>query len=110
MIGGTGDDVLTDTAGSNVFVGGLGQDVMTAGAGSDRFTFVTALDSTLVAPDNIRNFSTLLDKLFVNGAGHDSAFVGNNTVVSLDFNNDTVVDSKVVLTGHIVLTNANFIG
>jgi Ca2+-binding RTX toxin-like protein len=86
MFGGQGNDVITTGAGNDIIQGGRGADDMTGGAGADTFRYLTALDSTVAAMDEILDFAPGTDKIDLSRidantlAGGDQAFswIGSN--------------------------------
>lgn len=84
IAGRAGDDVLRGLGGDDVLVGGLGEDRLAGNRGADRFVFRTAADSSLAAPDLIKDFHHGQgDKIDLRGieanslGGIDFDFVGN---------------------------------
>ena len=54
----TGNDVLDGGSGGDLLAGGTGADRLTGGAGADTFFFYDSADSTVAAPDWIRDFTS----------------------------------------------------
>ncbi|PHM07663.1 trypsin-like serine protease [Nostoc sp. 'Peltigera malacea cyanobiont' DB3992] len=63
--GGNSNDILIGGSGNDTFVGGLGNDTLTGGTGSDVFIINTLSEGI----DNIRDFSTLDDTIYVSKIG-----------------------------------------
>jgi Ca2+-binding RTX toxin-like protein len=86
IFGGQGSDVITTGSGADIIQGGRGADDMTGGDGADTFRYVTTLDSTGAAMDEILDFAPGTDKIDLARidantlAGGDQAFswIGSN--------------------------------
>jgi Ca2+-binding RTX toxin-like protein len=86
IFGGQGSDVITTGAGADIIQGGRGADDMTGGGGADTFRYITTLDSTGAAMDEILDFAPGTDKIDLARidantlAGGDQAFswIGSN--------------------------------
>jgi Ca2+-binding RTX toxin-like protein len=79
-----GDDALHGRNGDDVLIGGLGQDLLTGNGGADRFIFRSAAESSVAAPDSIRDFHHRQgDKIDLRGiearslGGDHFDFIGN---------------------------------
>jgi len=132
------NNIIIGNAGNNNITGGLGHDIMTGGAGKDLFVFNSIKDTTIVAAtrDVITDFKHLTDRIdlhvidantkiagnqaftfqaaagahFTGAAGQLHYFYsGTNTIVEGDINGDKVADFQIQLTGHQVLTAADFV-
>jgi Ca2+-binding RTX toxin-like protein len=57
MYGASGKDTLVGGQGNDTLIGGNDKDFLIGGSGSDVFKFLDANDSTLTAPDTIKDFS-----------------------------------------------------
>jgi Ca2+-binding RTX toxin-like protein len=57
LVGNGGNDDISGSGGDDKIIGGLGRDKLSGGSSDDRFIFKTAADSTVDAPDFIRDFS-----------------------------------------------------
>ncbi|MEH2038337.1 trypsin-like serine protease [Nostoc sp.] len=66
--GGNSNDILIGASGNDTFVGGLGNDTLTGGTGSDVFIINTLSEGI----DNIRDFSSLDDTIYVSKIGFGS--------------------------------------
>jgi hypothetical protein len=86
IFGGQGNDTITTGAGADIIQGGRGADDMTGGGGADTFRYITTLDSTGAAMDEILDFAPGTDKIDLSRidanslAGGDQAFswIGSN--------------------------------
>lgn len=56
---------ITGNDGANVITGGMGADILDGKGGADTFRYVLQSDSTVTAPDEIRNFQSGIDKIDV---------------------------------------------
>jgi Ca2+-binding RTX toxin-like protein len=79
-----GDDILRGGGGDDTLIGGLGQDRLAGNSGADRFVFRKVEDSSVAAPDVIRDFHHRQgDKIDLKGIeakslpGDHFDFVGN---------------------------------
>jgi Ca2+-binding RTX toxin-like protein len=129
---GSGNDTITGTAGSNVIAGGDGADTMTGNGGNDVFQFfnINQLGVTGGARDRITDFASgdKLDFSKFEGAGNVGLeFIGNSrfsgdagelratvnangdTFVTLDFDGDRQLDARLILSGSVALTDADFL-
>ena len=85
LFGYTGNDKLFGDGGNDKLFGGLGQDTMTGGLGADTFVigtwhFSNAPDSTLAAPDYIKDFSHAQgDKIDVSPIDANELMAGNQS-------------------------------
>jgi Ca2+-binding RTX toxin-like protein len=87
IFGGQGNDAIVTGSGNDIIQGGRGADDMTGGAGADTFRYLTALDSTVAAIDEILDFAPGTDKIDLSRidasslAAGDQAFswIGSNT-------------------------------
>jgi serralysin len=77
IFGGQGSDVITTGAGADIIQGGRGADDMTGGGGADTFRYITTLDSTGAAMDEILDFAPGTDKI-------DLARIDANTLAGGD--------------------------
>ena len=79
FLGGSGNDVLTGGAGTNVFYGAGGADMLNAGTGVDTFLYRAASDSPFGAPDDtISGFLVANDKINL-----QSLLLTNKTVLDV---------------------------
>ena len=120
VFGQDGRDDLFGEDGNDVLNGGAGGDSLTGGAGSDIFQFSAVADSTISAPDFIRDFThgvDLIDVSAIHGVGDvpltfDAVAnadvvpnhitwleVGASTIIQIDVNGDPFADMHIVLTG-----------
>jgi Ca2+-binding RTX toxin-like protein len=84
-IGGrAGDDILRGGTGDDTLIGGTGRDLLTGNRGADHFVFRSIAESSVAAPDLIRDFHVGQgDKIDLKGiearslGGDHFAFVGN---------------------------------
>lgn len=139
LFGGANNDTLVGDSGADRLVGGAGQDVMTgdvgvAGGYDDVFIFQKIIDSTYnTLSDRIIDFNVGEDMIdlsaidarsataindafsfittaFTNVAGQMRLQTnGADTYVLGDVNGDGVADFRIVLTGNLALTAADFI-
>jgi hypothetical protein len=65
LFGGGGSDVLIGGAGADLIYGGGSADTLTGGAGADVFRFQNVSESTVAAPDLIRDFLPGTDRIDV---------------------------------------------
>ncbi|MBW5407693.1 serralysin family metalloprotease [Morganella morganii] len=72
IIGNDADNILMGNGGDDVLYGGAGQDQLWGGAGKDIFVFSAVTDSLYDRPDHIRDFSTGLDLIDLQGLGQNS--------------------------------------
>jgi Ca2+-binding RTX toxin-like protein len=56
IAGRPGDDILRGAAGADTLIGGLGEDRLAGNSGADRFVFRKVEDSSVAAPDLIKDF------------------------------------------------------
>jgi Ca2+-binding RTX toxin-like protein len=122
-----GDDRLIGGGGNDVLIGGSGRDVLEGGDGADRFQFFTG-ESTLAAPDRIRDFDvdsgdTIdlsagfgnldfigADAFSGTGAGEVRyAQRGGSTFVYGDVDGDGGADFTIALDGLKALTDNDFL-
>lgn len=73
IIGNDADNILKGNAGDDVLYGGAGQDQLWGGTGNDIFVFSAVTDSLYDHPDHIRDFSTGLDSIDLQGLNQNSA-------------------------------------
>ena len=104
---GAGNDTITGGLGADFLVGGDGNDLINGGAGNDSFIGGAGNDNFIFtgAPGNDRiiGFATGADKIDLRAYGITFANIstapsGTNTIVSVDSNNDMVVDFQITLT------------
>jgi Ca2+-binding RTX toxin-like protein len=137
--GGAGNDVLNGDTGADRLFGAIGRDVMTgdvgtAGGYDDVFIFTRTTDSLNSAlSDRITDFHRGEDKIDLSGIDAKSATVGNDafsfittaftnvagqlrlqtsgadTFVLGDVNGDSIADFRIILTGNLALTAADFV-
>ena len=86
MIGGVGDDRLTDGLGDDILSDGGGIDVMTGGAGADTFVFATGRD-------RITDFDIGQDRLAFESALWDGRLIPADML----FLHETLVGTDTVL-------------
>lgn len=67
IIGNDENNILMGNGGNDVLYGGAGQDQLWGGTGSDIFVFSAVTDSPFKKPDHIRDFSTGLDMIDLQG-------------------------------------------
>lgn len=67
IIGNDENNILKGNGGNDVLYGGAGQDQLWGGTGSDIFVFSAVTDSPFKKPDHIRDFSTGLDMIDLQG-------------------------------------------
>ncbi|MDO6613562.1 Ig-like domain-containing protein, partial [Shewanella sp. 1_MG-2023] len=113
LIAGDGNDLLIGGEGDDLLIGGLGDDLLIGGDGNDTYTWLASemgndviegfdinsdtLDlSDLLQGENTDNLSDFLSLSFADG----------NTTISIDADNDNVVDQVIVLNG-VDLSDAN---
>ena len=136
--GGGGNDTLDGGGGADTLRGGAGADVLTGGTGNDHFDF-NALAESGVGPahrDTISDFSQGHDKIdlstidAISGNGGNDAFDfigaqafshtagelrqafnsdGSATIISGDVIGNGSADFQIVLSGHYVLSDTDFI-
>ncbi|AMG68978.1 serralysin family metalloprotease [Morganella morganii] len=73
IIGNDADNILMGNGGNDVLYGGAGQDQLWGGTGNDIFVFSAVTDSLYDHPDHIRDFSTGLDSIDLQGLNQNSA-------------------------------------
>jgi hypothetical protein len=73
FIGSGGSDQLAGGAGSDTLTGGTGADTLTGGAGHDKFVYTGFADSHLGGMDEITDFTSLTDRLELDGFNFTSA-------------------------------------
>lgn len=121
---------LTGGAGNDRLTGGKGADSLTGGAGADRFVFATLADSTLAAPDQITDFTHLVDRIDLSaidaragGSNNAFSFIGGAAfsangqlrydaatgLLSGDVNNDRQADFAIQLATGLTLSAADFV-
>ena len=76
--GGDGNDTLNGGAGNDRIIGGKGTDTLTGGAGNDRFEFGAAVTSPNFAGDLIKDFNNGDDTLVIDLESGTGAFIGTN--------------------------------
>ena len=127
-----GNDVLDGGAGNDRIIGGTGTDIMTGGTGNDVFVFTANSDSTLTAPDLIRDFEgagvtggdvidlsamTLLPFQFIGSSNFSFGFSnqvrvvndGVNTLVQLNTDLDWNPEAQIWLSGVHNLRAGDFV-
>jgi len=135
VFSGAGRDTIIGTGGSNLISGGEGADTMTGNGGNDvfRFASLAQIEVTGEGRDRITDFSsgdkldfTLIpafegrfdvefdfigSRRFSGEAGEIRATVNaaGDTFVTLDFDGDRQADARLVLTGSVALTDADFL-
>jgi Ca2+-binding RTX toxin-like protein len=127
IYGGAGADNVLGEAGNDTIFGEAGGDTLSGGLGADTFWYVALSDSTVAAPDLIKDFNVaqgdVLDLSVIDantGLAGDQAFTqvgafthtagqmqvvynsgANLTTLSFDVNGDGVADMAITLTGNI---------
>jgi len=132
VFSGSGNDTIIGTGSSNIIVGGDGADTMTGNGGNDVFKFfnIGQFGVTGQGRDRITDFAAgdILDfskfegagnvglefigsRRFSGDAGEIRATVNGNgdTFVTLDFDGDRQADARLILTGSVALTEADFL-
>ncbi len=132
IVGGNGADRLSGGAGRDRLQGGNGPDVLTGGSGPDVFQFATVdeangdriTDFSVVGGDMIhlaaidanegasgdQGFKWLGTRAFSGAAGElRMQTVGTTTVLTAHTDADGIVDLRLVLSGHLSLTAADFL-
>lgn len=139
LSGGAGNDVLTGDTGEDRLIGGVGRDVLTGDTGvsggyDDVFVFQKTTDSANSAlSDRIADFHIGEDKIDLSAIDARSATAANdahtfittaftnvagqlrlqtsagNTYVLGDVTGDGAADFRIILTGNLALTAADFI-
>ena len=135
--GGDGDDTISGNAGADMITGGAGQDLMTGGSDADAFIFQKLTDSNPGAArrDTVDDFAVGVDKIDLSAidaipGGTDDAFVflpvegaafsltqpeiqfsfsTGNTIIAINTDTDTTPEMRIVLTGTVNLTAADFV-
>jgi len=130
--GAAGNDVLFGGAGADTLVGGTGRDTMTGGADNDVFVFATAAQSATGAnSDTIADFegagAVVGDRIDLSSIAPGFNFIGTSafaagvsnqvryavsgtdTLIQIDIDTDTGVESQIRLTGVHVLTSDDFL-
>jgi len=78
VVGELGDDSLWGDSGTDKLSGGYGQDVLTGGSEADQFIFNAPLDSTVLRPDLITDFSSAdQDRIILTSIDADLRLAGN---------------------------------
>ncbi|MGX9462968.1 type I secretion C-terminal target domain-containing protein, partial [Shewanella sp. A14] len=106
IFGQGGDDVINGGEGNDVLIGGLGNDTLIGGLGND--TFVWSKGDTGI--DTIKDFEVNHDTLHISDllqneqSGNlenylDFSFNNGSTTISIDADNDGIVDQVIVLDG-----------
>ena len=72
IIGNDENNILMGNGGDDVLYGGAGQDQLWGGTGNDIFVFSAVTDSPFKKPDHIRDFSTGLDRIDLQGLNQNS--------------------------------------
>jgi Ca2+-binding RTX toxin-like protein len=139
VYGGAGNDVLSGDTGADRLFGAVGRDVMTGDVGTsggydDVFIFTRTTDSLNSSlSDRITDFHRGEDKIDLSGIDAKSATAANDafsfittaftsvagqlrlqtsgtdTFVFGDVNGDAVADFRIILTGNLALTSADFV-
>ena len=135
FIGGSGDDDISGTTGTNRLVGGdgadrlfgdRGGDTLTGGADADTFVFTANNQSTTANSDLITDFE-FGDKIDLSGYAGQFAFVGTNgfntgnqnqvrygadgddTLIEIDTDNDAGAEAAIRIAGTYAFSESDFI-
>lgn len=136
LYGMAGNDWIHGVAGDDLICGGFGRDKLIGGAGSDTFLYWSLGNSTIRAPDLIKDFAHGVDRIdislidanrkvsgdqsFVWLEANGAAFTGHagelrwfnqgvNTAIEGDVNGDKRADFHIDLLGHPTLSAYDFI-
>jgi Ca2+-binding RTX toxin-like protein len=134
LLGGNGNDRLLGSYGNDDLHGGAGYDVMTGGTGYDAFIFDAITDSVPgIYRDRITDFQEDIDYIdlskidasvfaagnqafrfigahaFTAAAQLSYAFVGADTIISANTDNDAAAEFQVALNGHHYMIASDFI-
>jgi Ca2+-binding RTX toxin-like protein len=117
--GSGGNDSITGGSGKDTLIGGTGRDTLSGGSSDDQFRFETAADSTIDAPDRVKDFGdsgadkidlsrvfsgvlTYRDEKAINGANQVNVTAGGSDVI-VHVNLDDDLDDEM----QIVLSNTS---
>lgn len=135
LSGGAGGDVLDGGTGNDTLIGGAGSDSLVGGSGADRFVFTSLMDSIIVVPDVIADFSRSdKDRIYLSDIDANTrvsgdqkfAFIGSaaftgvagqlryaqtssSMLVTGDVNGDGVADFAIQVTGLVSFTSGDFL-